>query len=41
LARQYLLARSAGAPVLLDARQMQQARARYATYGQQPDQEMT
>jgi L-fuculose-phosphate aldolase len=41
LARQYLLARSAGAPVLLDAQQMQAARARYATYGQQPNQETT
>jgi len=36
LARQYLLARSAGTPRLLDAGEMAEARARYATYGQQP-----
>jgi L-fuculose-phosphate aldolase len=38
LARQYLMACSAGTPRLLDAQEMAQARARYATYGQQPTQ---
>ena len=33
LARQYLLARSAGAPRLLDAAQMEATRERYKTYG--------
>lgn len=33
LARQYLLARSAGTPRLLDAAQMQATRERYKTYG--------
>jgi L-fuculose-phosphate aldolase len=36
LARQYLLARSVGAPRLLSPPEMLAARARYATYGQQP-----
>ena len=33
LARQYMLARAAGRPALLDAEQVEQARARYRTYG--------
>jgi L-fuculose-phosphate aldolase len=41
LARQYLLARSVGTPRLLDEQEMGQARARYATYGQQPTQPVT
>jgi L-fuculose-phosphate aldolase len=41
LARQYLLARHAGVPRLLTAEEMDDARARYATYGQQPGSEMT
>jgi L-fuculose-phosphate aldolase len=36
LARQYLLARSVGTPTLLSPADMIAARARYATYGQQP-----
>jgi L-fuculose-phosphate aldolase len=36
LARQYLIARAAGEPVLLDAAQVAAALARYAGYGQQP-----
>lgn len=35
LARQYMLARSAGAPVLLTAEEMVEVAARYAGYGQQ------
>lgn len=36
LTRQYLLARSAGQPVLLNGEEMAQVRSRYTTYGQQP-----
>jgi L-fuculose-phosphate aldolase len=35
LARQYMLARSAGEPVLLTAREMVEVAGRYASYGQQ------
>ncbi len=37
LARQYLLARAAGTPRLLTPAEMDAAIARYATYGQQPE----
>jgi L-fuculose-phosphate aldolase len=37
LARQYLLARSVGTPRLLNALEMEEARLRYRTYGQQPE----
>lgn len=36
LARQYLLARAAGEPVLLTAADLAEVHARYATYGKQP-----
>lgn len=36
LARQYLLALTAGPPVILDGAQMAEVRRRYAGYGQQP-----
>ena len=41
LCRQYLMALSAGAPVILDADAMRAVHARYRSYGQQPDRRET